>query len=182
VPELAGRDLSRVDLMESDQPWLAATRIARIPEPAGVLTLLVNPQHGVVGSLQTSLDLSYLADTVLLLRFYEPEGRIREGLSVIKHRGGPHEDRIREYRIGTHGLRVGEPLTMFRGVLTGTPAYTGDIDPLLEGRGYVSASRGLKPKSVRPPRKSIRMPNVRPITGHQFPAPRSPLVSLPNDR
>ena len=101
----------------------------------GVLTLLVNPQHGMVGSLQTSLDLSYLADTVMLLRFFEAEGRIRKALSIIKNRGGAHEDRIREYRIDTHGLRVGEPLTMFRGVLTGTPAYTGDIDPLLEERG-----------------------------------------------
>ena len=100
-----------------------------------MLTLLVNPQHGAVGNLQTSLDLSYLADTVMLLRFFEAEGRIRKALSVIKHRGGPHEDRIREYRIDTHGLRVGEPLTMFRGVLTGTPTYTGDIDPLLEERG-----------------------------------------------
>jgi circadian clock protein KaiC len=101
----------------------------------GVLTFLVNPQHGVVGSLQTSLDLSYLADTVMLLRFFEAEGRIRKALSIIKNRGGAHEDRIREYRIDTRGLRVGEPLTMFRGVLTGTPAYTGDIDPLLEERG-----------------------------------------------
>ena len=67
----------------------------------GVLTLLVNPQHGVVGSLQTSLDLSYLADTVMLLRFFEAEGRIRKALSIIKNRGGPHEDRIRPYRIDT---------------------------------------------------------------------------------
>ena len=65
----------------------------------GVLTFLVNPQHGVVGSLQTSLDLSYLADTVMLRRFFEAEGRIRKALSIIKNRGGAHEDRIREYRI-----------------------------------------------------------------------------------
>jgi len=65
----------------------------------GLLTLLVNPQHGMVGSLQTSLDLSYLADTVMLLRFFEAEGRIRKALSIIKNRGGAHEDRIREYRI-----------------------------------------------------------------------------------
>jgi circadian clock protein KaiC len=100
----------------------------------GVLTLLVNPQHGAVGGLQNSLDLSYLADTVMLLRFFEAGGRVRKALSIIKNRGGAHEDRIREYRIDTHGLRVGEPLTSFRGVLTGTPAYTGDIDPLLEER------------------------------------------------
>jgi circadian clock protein KaiC len=100
----------------------------------GVLTLLVNPQHGVLGGLQSSLDLSYLADTVILLRFFEAGGRVRKALSITKNRGGPHEDRIREYRIDTQGLRIGEPLTMFRGVLTGTPAYTGEIDPLLEER------------------------------------------------
>jgi circadian clock protein KaiC len=100
----------------------------------GVLTLLVNPQHGVVGGVQSSLDLSYLADTVMLLRFFEAGGRVRKALSIIKNRGGAHEDRIREYRIDTHGLRVGEPLTSFRGVLTGTPDYTGDSDPLLEER------------------------------------------------
>jgi circadian clock protein KaiC len=100
----------------------------------GVLTLLVNPQHGAVGGLQSSLDLSYLADTVMLLRFFEAGGRVRKALSIIKNRGGPHEDRIREYRIDAQGLRVGEPLTMFRGVLTGTPHYTGEIDPLLEER------------------------------------------------
>lgn len=102
----------------------------------GALTLLVNPQHGAVGGgLQSSLDLSYLADTVMLLRFFEAGARVRKAISIIKNRGGAHEDRIREYRIDAHGLRVGVPLTMFRGVLTGTPAYTGDSDPLLEERG-----------------------------------------------
>jgi circadian clock protein KaiC len=100
----------------------------------GVLSLLVNPQHGALGGEQSSLDLSYLADTVMLLRYFEAGGRIRKAISVIKNRGGPHEDRIREYRIDAHGLRVGVPLTMFRGVLTGTPDYTGNIDPLLEDR------------------------------------------------
>jgi circadian clock protein KaiC len=100
----------------------------------GVLSLLINPQHGGVGDPQSSLDLSYLADTVMLLRFFEAGGRVRKALSIVKNRGGAHEDRIREYRIDIHGLRVGEPLTGFRGVLTGTPAYTGDSDPLLGER------------------------------------------------
>ena len=100
----------------------------------GVLSLLVNPQHGALGGMQSSLDLSYLADTVMLLRYFEAGGRVRKALSIIKNRGGPHEDRIREYRIDAQGLRVGAPLTRFSGVLTGTPAYTGDIEPLLEER------------------------------------------------
>jgi circadian clock protein KaiC len=79
----------------------------------------------------TSIDVSYLADTVMLLRFFEAEGRVRKALSIIKHRGGGHEDKIREYRIDLQGLRLGQPLTEFRGVLTGTPAYTGETDPLL---------------------------------------------------
>ena len=101
----------------------------------GVLTLLVSPQHGTIGGLQSSLDLSYLADTVVLLRFFESGGRVRKALSIVKNRGGTHEDRIREYRIDAQGLRVGESLTMFQGVLTGTPTYTGDSVQLLEERG-----------------------------------------------
>jgi len=102
----------------------------------GVLTLLLNPQHGAFSGSQSSLELSYLADTVVLLQFFEANGRVRKALSIIKNRGGAHEDRIREYRIDAHGLRVGEPLTGFRGVLTGTPAYIG---PLLEERSVQGA-------------------------------------------
>jgi circadian clock protein KaiC len=105
----------------------------------GVLTFLLNPQHGPLGGQQSSVDLSYLADTVVLLRFFEASGRVRKALSILKNRSGAHEDRIRECRIDSHGLRVGEPLTGFSGVLTGTPAYTGDIDPLLEERGVEGA-------------------------------------------
>jgi circadian clock protein KaiC len=105
----------------------------------GVLTFLLNPQHGSLGGQQSSVDLSYLADTVVLLRFFEASGRVRKALSILKNRSGAHEDRIRECRIDSLGLRVGEPLTGFSGVLTGTPAYTGDIDPLLEERGVEGA-------------------------------------------
>ena len=100
----------------------------------GVLTFLLNPQHGPLGGMPTTLDVSYLADTVMLLRFFEAEGRVRKAVSVIKNRGGGHEDKIREYRIDLQGLQIGEPLSDFQGVLTGTPAYTGQTRPLLEER------------------------------------------------
>jgi circadian clock protein KaiC len=93
----------------------------------GATTLLVLDQHGLVdGPMITSLDLSYLADTVLLCRYFEHRGMVRRALSVIKRRGGPHEPTIRELTLGPHGLGVGEPLTQFRGVLTGLPTYEGD--------------------------------------------------------
>jgi circadian clock protein KaiC len=97
----------------------------------GVATFLILAQHGLIGQVSSPLDLSYMSDTVLLLRFFETEGRVRKCLAVVKHRGGGHEDTIRELRIGRTGIEIGEPLTVFRGVLTGTPAYTGATDPLL---------------------------------------------------
>jgi circadian clock protein KaiC len=100
----------------------------------GVVTFLVNPQHGLVGSMTTSLNVSYIADVVVLLRFFEAGGRIRKAISVIKNRGGMHEDTIREMRIDGNGVRVGDPLSDFRGVLTGTPEYTGSATPLMEDR------------------------------------------------
>lgn len=99
----------------------------------GVLTLLVNPQQGLPGSMRTDgLNVSYIADTVMLLRFFEAEGRIRKAISVIENRGGAHEDTIRELHMGRQGIRIGEPLVEFRGVLTGTPDYVGGRTPLLE--------------------------------------------------
>jgi circadian clock protein KaiC len=101
---------------------------------AGVCTILINPQQGLVGGMQTNLNISYVADTVILLRFFEAGGRIRKALSVIKNRSGGHEDTIREIRFGAEGVRIGEPLTHFHGVLTGTPTYTGAEEPLLWSR------------------------------------------------
>ena len=102
----------------------------------GVLTLLITPQHGLVGSMSfKGLNISYMADAVVLLRFFEADGRVRKALSVIKNRAGPHEDTIRELRIDAGGIRLGEPLSDFRGVLTGTPEYRGSDAPLLEARG-----------------------------------------------
>jgi circadian clock protein KaiC len=100
----------------------------------GVLTLLVNPQSGLLGSIRSNVDVSNLADAILLLRFFEADGRVRKAISVIKNRGGPHEETIRELRIDHSGVRVGQVLAGFRGVLTGTPTYTDEPAPLLEGR------------------------------------------------
>ncbi len=80
----------------------------------------------------STLNVSYMADTVVLLRFFEAKGRIRKALSVIKNRSGAHEDAIRELRIGSSGLQLSEPLEKFHGVLTGTPQFVGDDGPLLD--------------------------------------------------
>ena len=99
---------------------------------SGVTTFLINPQHGLVGTMSTgNLNISYMADTVILFRFFEAQGRIRKALSVIKNRSGAHEDAIRELRIGNSGIRLSAPLNDFHGVLTGTPHFIGDEAPLL---------------------------------------------------
>ncbi|RYG90148.1 MAG: circadian clock protein KaiC, partial [Alphaproteobacteria bacterium] len=78
------------------------------------------------------------SDAIVLLRFFEAEWRIRKAISVLKNRGGMHEDTIRELRIDSRGIRVGAPLSEFRGVLTGTPDYIGSQTPLLEDRNRES--------------------------------------------
>ena len=100
----------------------------------GVLTILVLAQHGLIGTMQSPVDLTYLSDTVLLLRYFEAHGELRRAISVLKKRTGGHEPSIREYRVDTQGIRVGEPLTQFSGILTGVPQYTGMSDELLERR------------------------------------------------
>lgn len=97
----------------------------------GVTTLLVVAQHGLLGNMQTPVDITYLADTVVLFRFFEAGGKVRKALSVLKKRIGKHEDTIREIQIGAEGVRVGPPLAEFRGILTGTPTYAGRDDSLL---------------------------------------------------
>lgn len=101
----------------------------------GVTTFLINPQHGLVGSMHTgNLNISYIADAVILLRFFEAEGRVRKALSVLKNRASAHEDTIREFMVDRHGVRVGDALSQFSGILTGTPTYIGSSVPLLEPR------------------------------------------------
>lgn len=93
----------------------------------GVVTILIMAQHGFMGSMSSPVDVSYLADTVVLLRYFEAAGAIRRAISVVKKRTGRHEDTIREMRLSaSRGVEVGEPLTAFRGVLTGVPVLTDD--------------------------------------------------------
>jgi circadian clock protein KaiC len=91
----------------------------------GVLTILVMAQHGLVGVVESPIDLSYLSDAVLLLRFFEAQGTVRKAISVMKKRVGTHEDTIREFRLTAQGLQVGEPLTDFQGIMSGIPTYIG---------------------------------------------------------
>lgn len=98
----------------------------------GATTFLTVAQHGLVGSMNTPVDVTYLADTVILLRFFEALGRVRRAISAIKKRTGPHEDTIREYRIGRQGFTFGEPLVQFQGVLRGIPVLVGKEPDLLE--------------------------------------------------
>ena len=98
----------------------------------GVVTLVTMTQPGPFNSGEPlSVDLSYLADTVILQRYFEARGAIHSAISVMKKRYGEHEHTIREYRIGSGGLVLGEPLTHFRGVLTGVPEYVGEQSPLM---------------------------------------------------
>jgi circadian clock protein KaiC len=93
-------------------------------------------QHGPFahGSSQGA-EVSYLADAIVLLRYFEAAGAVRQAISMIKKRGGEHEQTIREFRIGHGGLRLGEPLESFQGVLTGVPDYVGRTERLLAADG-----------------------------------------------
>jgi circadian clock protein KaiC len=91
----------------------------------GVVTIMTVAQHGIVGHMNTPIDLTYLADTVLLLRYFEQDGRIRKAISAVKKRMGTHEDTIRELKLDHTGIRVGVPLVDFHGVLTGVPTFQG---------------------------------------------------------
>jgi circadian clock protein KaiC len=89
----------------------------------GVITLLILSQPGGVGALSSPVDISYLADAVIVLRFYEAAGEIRKAITMLKKRTGPHEAAIREFQIDTDGIRLGQPLRHIQGVLTGTPQH-----------------------------------------------------------
>ncbi|CCE06510.1 Non-specific serine/threonine protein kinase [Bradyrhizobium sp. STM 3843] len=98
----------------------------------GAATLLTVAQHGLMGEMKQPVDVTYLADAVIMLRYFEARGRVRRAISVIKKRTGPHEDTIRELMINAHGIVVGEPLVDFQGVLRGIPTYVGGAAPLME--------------------------------------------------
>ena len=96
----------------------------------GTTTLLTVAQHGLVGDMKSPVDLTYLADTVVLLRYFEALGRVRRAMSVVKKRTGAHEDTIREYQIDGRGITLGPPLEGFQGVLRGVPTLIGEPDML----------------------------------------------------
>lgn len=97
----------------------------------GVATLMLMAQHGMIGSnMATPVDASYLADCVILLRFFEAGGRVRRAISVIKKRSGRHEDTIRELTLGPGGIQLGKPLEEFHGILTGVPSFVGEQNDL----------------------------------------------------
>lgn len=93
----------------------------------GVTTLLILGQHGLVGDVQSDVDLSYLSDSILLFRFFEAQGEVRTAVSMVKSRTLPHERTIREFKLSERGLQVGDALVDFEGVLTGLPSYKGSV-------------------------------------------------------
>jgi len=103
----------------------------------GIITIMVLAQQGLVGSMQSTVDLTYLADTVVLLRYFEARGALKQALSVVKKRSGAHERTIREIKVGAGGIQVGKPLTGFQGVMTGVPSFLG-------GKAGASAGAGAQ--------------------------------------
>ncbi len=97
----------------------------------GVATLMVLAQKGMMGMMSTPVDLTYLADTVIITRYFEVLGKVKKAVSVLKKRGGAHETTIREFSITSQGIRVGPSLQKFQGVLTGVPNFQGDVQSIL---------------------------------------------------
>jgi circadian clock protein KaiC len=98
-----------------------------------IVTILVMAQHGMVTALESPLDLSYLCDTVINLRYFESGGEVKQSLAVIKKRSGCHERTIREFMLETgKGIRIGKPLREFHGILSGAPVFDGATEKILK--------------------------------------------------
>lgn len=131
------RDHARIVLIDSLNGYLSAMpdegdllphlrQLFSYLNQKGVVTVIAAAQHGVVGSrMEAPVDMSYLADTVVLLRYFEAEGRMRNAIAVQKKRRGRHEHALRELTLGEGGPLIGEPLSQFHGILTGVPHYRG---------------------------------------------------------
>jgi circadian clock protein KaiC len=91
----------------------------------GATTFLTVAQHGMMGDMKAPVDVTYLADTVIVLRYFEVRGEVRRAVSVVKKRTGPHENTLREFSIGGSGLKIGQPLDKFQGILRGVPQFVG---------------------------------------------------------
>ncbi len=142
VQRAVERDGTRVLVIDSLTGYLNALPEERFLLPqlhellaylgqCGVVTILVATQHGLIGSMVNPVDASYLADSVVLLRYYESAGAVRNAISVVKKRSGYHERTIREFALSEKGITIGKPLRDFRGVLTGVPTYLGQAEELL---------------------------------------------------
>ncbi|MDQ3287496.1 MAG: AAA family ATPase [Pseudomonadota bacterium] len=132
IREAAEKDGARIIVIDSLNGYLNAMpeerfMIVQMHEllaylgQLGVVTILVSAQQGLIGQMANRLDVSYLADGVILFRYFESRGSVRQAISVLKKRTGSHERTIRELSISHDGLHIGEPLSEFRGVLTGVP-------------------------------------------------------------
>jgi circadian clock protein KaiC len=106
----------------------------------GVVSVLILGLHGITGDVRSDVDLSYLSDTVVQLRYFEASGEVRQAISVIKTRTARHERTIREFQIGNKGLQLGEPLRNFQGVLTGVPTFSGEVKTLMAAQTDTEAS------------------------------------------
>jgi circadian clock protein KaiC len=147
VRDSVDRDGARVVVIDSLNGYLNATPderflVTQLHEVLtylgnkGVATLLVVAQHGLLGhGAEAAVDVSYLADSVVMLRYFEHSGRVRKAISVVKKRTGPHEQTIREFQIMPGAVRVGAPLDGFQGVLSGVPVFDGSTGKLFGGDG-----------------------------------------------
>jgi circadian clock protein KaiC len=109
----------------------------------GVTCIMTLVQHGIFGNpVDEAVEVSYLADTVVLMRYFEVSGSVRQAISVVRRRSGDHERTIREFRVRPGGLQVGEPLRDFHGVLTGIPNYVGSAQPLMQDTAPVKSREG----------------------------------------
>lgn len=138
VVEASSRDRMSIIVIDSLNGYLNAMpddkvlalqlhEMLSVLSDAGISTVLVNVQQGLIGTgMTTVVDASYLVDTVVALRYFESLGSVRQAVSVIKKRSGPHERNIREYGIDSRGIHVGPPLNDFQGILTGVPTFVGD--------------------------------------------------------
>jgi circadian clock protein KaiC len=119
-----------------DAPVIRMHELLSFLNEQGVATIIVLAQHGIVGTtMMAPVDLSYLADAIVMLRYFEASGEVRKAISVVKKRTGRHETSIRELRLGPERIHVGEPLTAFHGILTGVPQFTGGQKTLLSHDG-----------------------------------------------
>ncbi|HEX7192782.1 MAG TPA: ATPase domain-containing protein, partial [Thermoanaerobaculia bacterium] len=140
VRDAAERDHARVIVIDSLNGYLNAMpeekylllhlhELLAFLGQHGIATILVYAQHGLLGSqMASTVDISYLADCVILVRYFEAHGEVRKAISVIKKRSGAHETAIRQLQITSDGLKIGRSLKQFRGVLSGVPVLTGERD------------------------------------------------------